>query len=76
MTEPEALGRVFKQLRGKTSQELIGFELGFTQRKVSDLERKGIHQISDLVTIAEFYEMKVSELAKRAEKIAEEMEGE
>ena len=64
---PEALGRVFKTLRGKMSQELIGFELGFTQRKVSDLERKGIHQLDDLQTIADYFEMKISDIVKMAE---------
>ena len=72
MTEEEALGRVFRELRGKKSQELIGFDLGFTQHKVSDLERKGIYSYPDLKAIAKFYDMKVSELVKRAENMVTE----
>lgn len=49
------------------SQELVGYELGFTQRKVSDLERKGIYQVADLMTISEYYGMKISDIMLRAE---------
>ena len=74
MTEQEALGRVFKKLRNKMSQELVGFELGFTQRKVSDLERHGIQQVEDLKTIAEYYDLRVSDLVLMAEEIMGENE--
>lgn len=67
MNDAEALGRVFRELRGKMSQELVGYELGFTQRKVSDLERKGIYQVADLMTISEYYGMKISDIMLRAE---------
>lgn len=50
------------------SQELVGYELGFTQREVSDLERKGIYQVADLKSIADYYGMKISDLMIMAEK--------
>lgn len=44
----DALGRVFKTLRGRMSQEELGEELGKSQPQISILERNGTNQISDI----------------------------
>ena len=67
MTDAEALGMILRRLRGRMSQEAAGYEIGFTQHKMSDLETKGINQVSDLSAIAEYYRLKVSELMQMAE---------